>query len=246
MHSLAHLVIASKAEGDIRDATAHLGMRQIRLDPARGIDEVNRVVVMLLHARRDSENIRIENNVFGRKANLVDQYSVGTLAHSYLVLVSRGLPLFVEGHHYDRRAIFQNLGRILPKLLLAFFQRDRIDDAFTLQAFQSRLDDLPFRGVDHERHFGNFGLAPEQLQEARHCGDAIDHAFVHADVENIRTILDLLPRDAYRFLIFALFDQLRELRRPGHIGPLADHDVDAGLLSEWLRSREAERLCRIR
>ncbi len=64
--------------------------------------------------------------------------------------------------------------------------------------------------------------------------DAVDHALVHADVEDIRPVLDLLPGHAYRFLVFALLDQLRELGRSGHIGPLADHDVDAGLLGKWL------------
>jgi hypothetical protein len=44
----------------------------------------------------------------------------------------------------------------------------------------------------------------------------------------------LLPGYAYRFFVLALLDKFRELRRTGHIGSLADHDVDARLLREWL------------
>ena len=51
VHGLAHLVVAAEAERDIRDAARHLGVRQVVLDPARGVDEIDRVVVVLLHAR---------------------------------------------------------------------------------------------------------------------------------------------------------------------------------------------------
>ena len=78
------------------------------------------------------------------------------------------------------------------------------------------------------------GSLAQQLQVACHRRDAVDHALVHADVEDVRPVLDLLPGYAYRFFIFALLDQLGELGRTGHIGPLTDHDVDAGLLGEWL------------
>ena len=133
----------------------------------------------------------------GGKPDLIDQDPVGALADADLVFVSRGLPLFVEGHHDRRRAVFQNRCRVLAKFLFAFFQRNRIDDALALQALQPGLDDLPLRGVHHERHFGDFRLACQQLQKARHRGDAVDHALVHADVEDVRAVLDLLPGDAY-------------------------------------------------
>ena len=73
-----------------------------------------------------------------------------------------------------------------------------------LQALQSGLDDLPLRGVDHEGDFGDFGFAAEQLQEARHGGDAVDHAFVHADVDDVGAVLDLLAGDADGLFEFAL------------------------------------------
>ena len=184
----------------------------------------------------------IEDDVFGRKPDLVDENPVSALADADLVFVSRSLALLVEGHHHRRRAILQHRGGVLAKLLFAFLQRDRIHDALALQALQPGLDDLPLRGVHHERNLGDFGLAGQQLQKARHRGDAVDHALVHADVDDVRAVLHLLPGHADRFFVFAFLDQLGELRRTGHIGPLADHDVDAGLLRERLRSRQTKRL----
>ena len=84
-------------------------------------------------------------------------------------------------------------------------------------------------------HFGDLRFASEQLQEARHRRHAIDHAFVHADVEDIRSVLDLLAGDVYGVFIFAVLDEPRKFGRTGDIGALTDHDEDASLLGEWLR-----------
>jgi hypothetical protein len=72
------------------------------------------------------------------------------------------------------------------------------------------------------------------VEEAGHRRDAIDHALVHAYVDDVSAIFDLLPGHADSFLEFASLDQLGELGRTGHIGPLPDHDEDAELLGEGL------------
>src|SRR5262249_47314104 len=103
------------------------------------------------------------------------------------------------------------------------------------------LDHLPLRGVHHEGNLRDFRLAGQQLQETGHRGHAVDHALIHADVDDVGAVLHLLARDAYRLLILAFLDQLRELGRPGDIRPLTDHHVDAVLLGKRLRPGEAER-----
>jgi hypothetical protein len=50
-----------------------LRARQVLLDPARRVDEVDGVVVVLLDAGRDREDVRVEDDVLGREADLVDQ-----------------------------------------------------------------------------------------------------------------------------------------------------------------------------
>ncbi len=82
--------------------------------------------------------------------------------------------------------------------------------------------------------FATSGSLPSNCREARHGHDAVDHALVHADVENVCAVLDLLTGHAHRLFVFAGLDEFRELGRTSHVGPLADHDVDAGLLGEGL------------
>ena len=77
-----------------------------------------RVVVVLLHAGGDGEDVRVEDDVLGREADLVDQDAVGALADADLVLVGGGLALLVEGHHHHRGAVLEHRPRVLPELAL--------------------------------------------------------------------------------------------------------------------------------
>jgi hypothetical protein len=64
-------VVAAERERQV--LTPPLMMRtpgQARLMSARGLDEVLRVVVVLLDARRDGEDVGIEDDVLGREADL--------------------------------------------------------------------------------------------------------------------------------------------------------------------------------
>jgi hypothetical protein len=74
VHRLAHGVVAAEAERDVGDAAADLGVRAgWMLDPARGLDEVDGVVVVLLDAGRDGEDVGVEDDVLGREADGVDE-----------------------------------------------------------------------------------------------------------------------------------------------------------------------------
>ena len=121
-----------------------------------------------------------------RKADFVARECRRRVCRCEVLSLERvGLALFVEGHHDDRRAVAQNFARLFAEFRLAFLERNGIHDAFALNAFQAGFDDFPFRGIHHERHFGDLRFAAEQLQEARHGGDAVNHPFVHADVDDV-------------------------------------------------------------
>src|ERR1700722_570381 len=122
VHGFTHFIVAAKAEGDVRHAAAHLGVRQVGLDPAGSVDKVNRVVVVLLHAGGNGEDVGIEDDVFWRESDFVDQEPVSTLADADLIFVGRGLAPLVEGHHDGRRAILQHRRSVVTKLLFAFFE----------------------------------------------------------------------------------------------------------------------------
>ena len=117
---------------------ADLDARQRRLDPARGLDEGDRVVGVLLHAGRDGEDVRVEDDVLGREADLLGQDPVGARRDLDLALDRVGLALLVEGHHHHRRAVAPDQARLMPEALLPFLQADRVDDALALQALAAR------------------------------------------------------------------------------------------------------------
>ena len=64
-----------------------------RLQFARGLDEVHRVVVVLLDAGGDREHVRVEDDVFRRKADLRGQQLVGARTDVDLALDRVGLAL---------------------------------------------------------------------------------------------------------------------------------------------------------
>ena len=113
-------------------------------DPGR-LDEVDRVVVVFLDAGGDGEDVRVEDDVFGRETDLVDEDPVGARADRDLALAGIGLAVFIEGHDHGRGTVTQHLARLFAERRLAFLERDRIDHALALQAAQTRFDDAPLR-----------------------------------------------------------------------------------------------------
>ena len=197
---------------------------EVLLDPAGGLDEVDAVVGVLLDAGRQGEAVGVEDDVLGREADLVDEDPVGALADLLAALEVVGLALLVEGHHDRGGAVLAAQAGLLAELVLALLHGDRVDDRLALHAAQAGLDHLPLGGVDHHRHPADVGLAGDQLGEAVHRRDAVDHPLVHVDVDDLGAGLDLLRGHGERGVVVAGLDQVAELRRAGDVGALADVD----------------------
>jgi hypothetical protein len=80
----AHSLVATEGEGNVGHTTADLAAGAHALDLARGAEEVDRIVVVLGHACADCEDVGVENDVLGLKADLLDQDAVCPLAHAHL------------------------------------------------------------------------------------------------------------------------------------------------------------------
>ena len=113
---------------------------------------------------------------------------------------------------------------MLDERIFAFLERDRVDHALALDAFETGLDDAPFRGIDHYRNTGDVGLGGNQRQVACHRLFGIDQALVHVDIEDLRAAGDLLACNLDGFFVAIFLDQLLELRTAGDVGTLADVD----------------------
>ena len=101
----------------------------------RGLDEIDAVIIMFLDAGRDRENIRIEDDVLGRKPGVLGQDVVGARTNLDLAFARIGLALFVEGHHDDGGAMGAHDFRLGDKFIDASLHRYGIDDCLALHAF---------------------------------------------------------------------------------------------------------------
>ena len=144
MHSLANRIIATEGKRDVADAAAHAGVGEVFLDPARGIDECVRVVVMLFDAGCDGKDVGIKNDVLRRESHFIDKHAVGALADLNFALETISLSLFVEGHDDRRGAISADEAGLFLEFFRTFLEADRVDDALALDAAQTGLEDFPF------------------------------------------------------------------------------------------------------
>ena len=214
-------------------------MRQVFSYPPRSFDEVDCVVIVLVDTGGDRENIRIKNNVFRRKTHALNQKAVSAFANFDLALESVSLPGFIESHHDHRRAITPAQRGLSQKFFFAFFQRDRVNDGFALYALQTCLDHTPFGGVDHDRHACNIRLGRDQIQEARHRSDRVEHRLIHIDVDDLRAIFNLLPRNSECLFVLLIEDHAREGFRARDIGALTHiHKQRVFVDGERLQARQ--------
>ena len=107
---------------------------------------------------------------------------------------------------------------MMNETLLAFFQRNRIHDTFPLHHFQTRLNDFPFRAVNHNRHTRNIWFGRNQIQEFCHSIFAIQHPFVHIHIDNLSAPFYLLARNIQRLIVFLFLYQSKKFSRTRHIG----------------------------
>ncbi|KAG1077915.1 hypothetical protein G6F40_016924 [Rhizopus arrhizus] len=82
----------------------------------------------------------------------------------------------------------------MAERLQPVLHRNGVHHRLALHALQAGLDDLPLRTVDHDRHAGDVGLGGDQVQEAVHAGHRIQHGLVHVDVDDLRTVIDVVAR----------------------------------------------------
>ena len=177
---------------------------------------------MLINPGRDRKDVRVEDNVFRREAYLFGKNFVRPSANLNFTRSSVGLPLLVKGHHHHCSTVASQQLRVVDKGLNPLFHRDGVNDAFTLNALQPFFDDVPFRGVDHNRHAGDIRLTGDKVEKTHHRRFGVEHPLIHVDIDNLCAAFHLLTGDIQRFVVFLFFDQSLKFRRTGDVGTLAD------------------------
>ena len=133
VHRLAHRFVAAERKRDVGDAARNVRAFELGADVDRRFEECLGVVGVLFDAGRDREDIRIEDDVFRRKAS-IDQCVVRARTNLDLALGGIGLPLLVKRHHHGRGPKAAHALGMFEKLRLAFLQRNRVHDRLALRA----------------------------------------------------------------------------------------------------------------
>ena len=99
-----------------------MSARQFFANALGRLDKINCVIVMLFNAGGDGENIRVKDNIFRRKTDLLGQNFVRSLADFKFALGRIGLAVLVKRHDNHRGAIAQTCSRLLKKRFFTLFQ----------------------------------------------------------------------------------------------------------------------------
>ncbi len=180
------------------------------------------VLGVLLEAGSHSEDVRVENDVFGWETHFLREEIVRPPRNLDLPIGRVGLALLVECHDDHGGTVPACRTCLLEELAFSLLQGYRVDHTFALQALQSCLDHLPARGIENDRHAGDVGFACNELEEPHHSRLRVEQTFVHVDVDHLRAAGNLLPRNIDRRLVIALSDESGEAGRSGDVGALAD------------------------
>ena len=227
MDRLTYRVITAERERHVGDAAGDQRMRQLACDVFAGADKVLRIVIVLFDTGRYRKDIGVKDDIFWREADLFGENFVSATANLNFAFAGVGLAHFVKGHHHYRGAITANQLRMVDKRFNALFHRNRVNNAFALNAFQTLFNDFPLGGVDHDRHAGNVRLAGNQVEEAHHRRFRVEHPLIHVDIDNLRAAFDLLTGNVQRFAVLLFFDQALKFRRAGDVGTFADVNEQA-------------------
>ena len=93
-----------------------------------------------------------------------------------------------------------------------------------LHALQASFDYHPLRTVDHDRHARDVWLGGDQIQERDHRLFAVEKAFIHVDVDDLRAAFNLLTGHGKGCRIIVGLDQFAKFCRACDVGALTDVD----------------------
>ena len=233
-------LVPAEGERDVAHPSRDAGPGAEFLDAAGRLDEVERVSIVFFDARADGEDVRIEDDVFSGEIEPVAKQAEGPGADFNLPFGGVGLPSLVERHHHHGGAVFPHLAGLGEKSFLSLFQADGVDDALALHALESRLDDLPLRAVDHHRDTGDVGLAGDQVEQAGHRLEPVEHPLIEVDVDQVGAPIDLVAGDLQGRFVVVVENQPGEPFRARDVAPLAHHrEVGFGKQGVGVQAREA-------
>ena len=214
--------------------------RQLGLDRADALDRLDAVEPALLHAGRQRQRQRVEQEVLGRQPVALDGDVADVAGRPQLPLGRAGLALLVDAGAHDGGAELagQPQERVQPgPRLVALLEVDRVQDRPAADPLQRGPHDRSLGGVDHERH-GRLRAQP--AGHLGHVGHAVGARVVDADVDQVRALLHLVLRHGDAGVPVARQHRLAERLGPVGVRALAHHQ-ERGVLLEGHRGVDGRR-----
>mmetsp|Transcript_11469 Transcript_11469/g.19061 ORF Transcript_11469/g.19061 Transcript_11469/m.19061 type:complete len:295 (+) Transcript_11469:2100-2984(+) len=222
MNRFANLSHTTETKRQVANSARNLHIWTLLLNTLRCVDEVNSIVVVLFHSSADCQHIRIENDIFRREFHLVHKNVVTTLADAQLLRCRGSLTIFVESHHHNSGTVLLQQSGLLHEQLLANLQRNRVDDALSLAPLQSSKDNIELRRVKHKRNLRYLWLRHSNLDKLLHGSKTIQHTVIDVDVQDVRTIFDLLLRNVHGRAVVTFHHELLESNRSTDVTAFAN------------------------
>ena len=194
------------------------------MNPLRSTDKIQRIGIMLLHTRSNSQHVGVEDDILRQETHLVNQQPVGPFCYFYPALIRGSLSLFVEAHHHHGSTHALHVACMTQKHLLTLFQGDGVHDTLALHTLQASHNHIPLTGINHHRHTGNIRLRSYQVQEMHHLCLRIQQSVIHIDIDDHGTILHLFACYLQSLLVALLLNQSQELTGTGHVTAFAHID----------------------
>ena len=169
MHRFAHDIITPKGKRYVAHATTRARAGTALFHLPHSLDEVHRILIMLLHAGGNGEDVKIKNDVFRWEIQLLGEQPIRTLGNGYLVVNGRCLTFLIKSHHHRRSTVSPAQGRLAQEFLFTALEADGVYDAFALQALKALLQHGPFGAVHHDGHTRNIWIRRQQVEKFAHA-----------------------------------------------------------------------------
>ena len=105
MHRFAHDIVAPEGKRYVAHAAACARAGTTLFHLPHSLYEVHRILIMLLHASGDGEDVEVKNDVFRWEIQLLGEQPISTLGNGHLVINSCRLALFIKSHHNRCRTV---------------------------------------------------------------------------------------------------------------------------------------------
>src|SRR6185312_1794340 len=184
-----------QTEGDIGQAQRGLDIGKAPLHFANGLDRLDAVPAGFLLSCGNREGQAVENDVALAQPEVLCDVGDRPLRDAYLPLRYPRLAFLVDGEHDHGRAVLRDQAhdsaetRVGPVAVLVV---GGVDHRAATETFQACSQYRRLRGVQHDGQ-GRCGRQPEG--NIPHVGDAVSADVVDIEIEHVRAVPDLGPRD---------------------------------------------------